>query len=84
MIHRKYQAQALADVKLVGTIKLDFKDIPLERCPSTLTKDRSPIRVYKISLTCIITLGSEDGTVHFAVKWGNQSCGEDVMKYVMS
>jgi hypothetical protein len=63
----------------LGTVFLDFRHVDLDECP--VTKKGLPDEAYQIKLICVVTLGSRDGTLEFAVKWGTRILGKAVLEF---
>ena len=63
----------------MGTVFLDFRRVNLDECP--VTKKGLPEETYQIRLICVVTLGSKDGTLEFAVKWDNRILGKAVLEF---
>jgi hypothetical protein len=63
----------------LGTVYLDFRRVDLNKCP--VTKKGLPDEEYQIKLICVVTLGSKDGTLEFAVKWGNRILGKAALEF---
>jgi hypothetical protein len=61
--------------KRLGTITVNIDDIDLTRCHKI---NRTS---YKIDLTAIITLGSEEGIMQVAVEWDGKRCGSGRLKF---
>ena len=63
----------------MGTVFLDFRRVDLNECP--VTKKGLREEAYQIKLICVVTLGSKDGTLEFAVKWNNRILGKAVLEF---
>jgi hypothetical protein len=66
----------------VGTINVNVKDVDLLKCESGTTKKEPFQKVYWIHFTAIVTLSSEEGTMHVEVTWNGKRCGSGGFKFV--
>jgi hypothetical protein len=63
----------------LGIVFLDFRRVNLDEC--LVTKKGLREEAYQIKLICVVTLGSKDGTLEFAVKWSNRILGKAVLEF---
>jgi hypothetical protein len=63
----------------LGTVFLGFRRVNLDECP--VTKKGLREEAYQIKLICVVTSGSKDGTLEFAVKWSNRILGKAVLEF---